>query len=106
MLVKELDYEPKKLIWKKADQAETLENLKLLETTFKEIPEEKFTQENLEKTLATLMEQNNIGTGNLLWPMRFALSGQERSPGPYEIAATLGRDVSLYRIGQAITKLV
>jgi hypothetical protein len=37
--------------------------------------------------------------------MRVALSGRNKSPGPFEIAAILGKDAVLKRIKRAIEKL-
>lgn len=45
------------------------------------------------------------GRGAVLWPLRYALSGQERSPDPFTLIAILGRDASLARIHQAIAIL-
>ncbi len=98
----ELKYETKDLIWKKSDLAETKQNLELLKDTLNHINEDDFTPEILEKKVFELMEQNNISTGNMLWPMRFALSGQQKSPGPFEIASALGKEKTLKRIEFAL----
>ncbi len=42
------------------------------------------------------------GRGAVLWPLRYALSGQERSPDPFTLISILGRDESLSRIRKAI----
>jgi len=51
------------------------------------------------------MTKNGLSTGSVLWPMRVALSGQENSPGPYEIAEALGREKTVERINEAVKKL-
>jgi len=38
------------------------------------------------------------GRGAALWPLRYALSGQERSPDPFTLIHILGRDESLARL--------
>jgi glutamyl-tRNA synthetase len=43
-------------------------------------------------------------TGDFLWPMRVALTGQKQSPGPFEISAILGKQETLNRINNAIQK--
>lgn len=43
--------------------------------------------------------------GDVLWPMRVALSGREASPSPFEIAGILGKDETLRRLNQATAKL-
>lgn len=42
------------------------------------------------------------GRGALLWPLRYALSGAERSPDPFTLIAILGREESISRIRKAI----
>lgn len=42
-----------------------------------------------------------IGKGNILWPMRFALSAQEKSPDPFTIAEILGKEETLKRLNFA-----
>jgi nondiscriminating glutamyl-tRNA synthetase len=45
------------------------------------------------------------GRGNVLWPLRYALSGKERSPDPFTIASIVGKSATLRRIDEAIVKL-
>jgi len=45
------------------------------------------------------------GRGALLWPLRYALSGQERSPDPFTLISILGVEESLSRIQKAIAIL-
>ena len=45
------------------------------------------------------------GRGAVLWPTRVALSGREKSPDPFTIAALLGKKETLRRIAQAIESL-
>ncbi len=42
------------------------------------------------------------GRGAVLWPLRYALSGQEKSPDPFTIISILGKDEALSRITTAI----
>lgn len=42
-----------------------------------------------------------MGKGNVLWPLRFSLSGKERSPDPFVIASAIGKDATLRRIENA-----
>lgn len=41
------------------------------------------------------------GKGSVLWPMRYSLSGQDRSPDPFLISEILGREETLRRITSA-----
>ncbi|OGG48573.1 hypothetical protein A3G63_00860 [Candidatus Kaiserbacteria bacterium RIFCSPLOWO2_12_FULL_52_8] len=45
------------------------------------------------------------GRGGVLWPLRYALSGQERSPDPFTLIAILGPKESISRIQKAIAIL-
>jgi len=45
------------------------------------------------------------GRGAVLWPLRYALSGQERSPDPFTLIAILGITESLSRLQKAIAIL-
>jgi nondiscriminating glutamyl-tRNA synthetase len=41
------------------------------------------------------------GRGNVLWPMRFALSGRAKSPDPFTLAGVLGKEETLKRLSHA-----
>jgi glutamyl-tRNA synthetase len=45
------------------------------------------------------------GRGAVLWPLRYALSGQEKSPDPYTLISVLGREEALRRVRAAIAIL-
>jgi glutamyl-tRNA synthetase len=42
------------------------------------------------------------GRGAVLWPLRYALSGQERSPDPFSLIYILGKEESMLRIQEAL----
>jgi glutamyl/glutaminyl-tRNA synthetase len=63
-----------------------------------------FSKEKIEKEL--LEEANKLtNRGNLLWPLRAALSGKKNSAGPIDLILTLGREKTITRIDEAINKL-
>jgi glutamyl-tRNA synthetase len=45
------------------------------------------------------------GRGAVLWPLRYALSGRERSPDPFTLIYILGKDEALMRIRAALAIL-
>jgi glutamyl-tRNA synthetase len=47
-----------------------------------------------------------VGKGELLWPLRIALSGRKQSPDPFTIAAIIGQGETLARVRAACDKLV
>lgn len=46
-----------------------------------------------------------VGKGELLWPLRAALSGKERSPDPFICAFVLGKTETIARINRACDKI-
>ena len=42
------------------------------------------------------------GRGSVLWPMRYALSGKEKSPDPFILASILGKKETLKRLDSAL----
>ena len=45
---------------------------------------------------------DNNNRGDVLWPLRYALSGKEKSPDPFTLAYILGKEETLARITDAI----
>ena len=101
----DIDYDPQNLVWKKSDREKTVNYLKSVLALLKNHPEKKWTTKDLEKTIKNFITQNNLGMGDVLWPVRFALSGLDKSPGPFEIANALGQKKTLSRLEKAIVKL-
>lgn len=99
--VDKLDYPAELLIWKKLSLEEVKKNLEILEKTLAKTSN--FDKKTLEGTLAPLTEKH--GTGDILWPLRVALTGRKASPGPYEIMEVLGKERTLKRIEEAIGKI-
>lgn len=67
------------------------------------ISEGDFTDENIK---AAIWEYATLeGRGNVLWPMRYALTGREKSPDPFVVAAVLGKDETILRLRAAQDKL-
>ena len=62
--------------------------------------------ENLFESLKALAAENGLKNGQILYPLRIALSGRETTAGgATEIAAVLGREETLARIAAASAKL-
>ncbi len=45
------------------------------------------------------------GRGNVLWPMRYSLTGRDKSPDPFTVASVIGKDVTLRRLEKALAVL-
>lgn len=99
------DYTANLLIWKKSSAEEVKNVLPKLAEFMNTISVHDWNKEKLEKKIGEWVEQNGYSTGSVLWPMRAAISGQEKSPGPFEIAEVLEKEEALRRIGLAIEKI-
>jgi glutamyl-tRNA synthetase len=97
------EYPGKLLVFKKSDETKTKLGLTSAYQVLEAI--EDWTQENLNMTLAKVVEKHELSPGDVFWPIRVAVSGLEQSPSPTEILEFLGKDESLKRIKSAIEKL-
>lgn len=95
-----LEYNKELLKWGEMNDKEIRNSIDKLEKLLSKIKEEEFNKDNLEKIL--LPEAEKVGDrGKLLWPLRVALTGEEASAGPFEIAEILGKKKTLKRIKEA-----
>jgi len=101
----ELTYDASLLLWKKLTKEEIKKNLEAARDFLGQLKEKDFTKEKLEAKLKALIAEKGLGTGDMLWPLRVALTGQKASPGPFEVAAVLGQEKALARLERAIAKL-
>jgi nondiscriminating glutamyl-tRNA synthetase len=97
-----LEYEPELLVWKKSTREGSKEKLELLHAFLSDISEDDWNEKYLEENLIAWIKENEYGVGDVLWPMRTALSGRKNSPGPFEIAGVLGREETLQRVIKGI----
>lgn len=86
------DYPEELLSWNGATPGQTLEKLQLIREAVRE-----------DRDIMALAEKE--GRGEILWPLRAALSGQKSSPGPLEIMDVLGKEETLRRLEIAIKKV-
>jgi glutamyl-tRNA synthetase len=98
-LDKKPQYSKEKLNWKeKPGNKALLEETKTLVESVTD-----FTKENVKSTLWPLAEKE--GKGEVLWPLRIALSGKDKSPDPFILCELLGKEESISRINHAISLL-
>lgn len=64
-----------------------------------------WTPAELKGALEVEVRPGTFKRGELLWPLRVALTGERQSPDVFEVAAALGRTESLKRITRAIAVL-
>ena len=94
-------YEAEKLIWKKSDKIATLTMLDALLLELENIPESDYIVELLDPKIRSWIAAKGWGNGDVLWPMRYALSGAAQSPSPFELAELLGKAETLARLNTA-----
>jgi glutamyl-tRNA synthetase len=84
----------------------TLEGLiPVLENIAAKGSHEDFSVEDIHAALMPVADENpkeNGGRGAVLWPLRYALSGLERSPDPFTIIHVIGREEAILRIKEAL----
>ncbi len=94
-------YPAEKLFWKdERDVAKLNERLNAVRRYIAAIPIESFTKEGIKDALWSYAEEE--GRGQVLWPTRYALSGRDKSPDPFQLASILGKEESLARLDTAI----
>ncbi len=99
-----VSYEPTLLLQGGKITAEVASlHLKALADLLKPISDEGFTAAQLKDIVWPYATSQ--GRGAVLWPLRVALSGKEKSPDPFTIAGLLGKKETLSRIAEALKNL-
>lgn len=99
-------YDSSALIWKKADAADALQNMTRMISLLETCDEAMFSEVVLlETAVKEYTTREGLQNGNVLWPLRVALSGMERSVTPFELLWVLGKEESLNRLRVAQAKL-
>jgi glutamyl/glutaminyl-tRNA synthetase len=83
------------LVWKDSTLEKAHEYLKEVKSILKDL--ESWDYESIKGAIWPYADKE--GRGAVLWPMRVALSGREKSPDPFEIASILGKEETLKRLG-------
>ncbi len=99
-LLKTPTYPPEALLWKGKSTPEevsgyltkTIELLSLLS-------EDSFNRDTVKNAVWAYAEE--VGRGQLLWPIRYSLSGREKSPDPFILSELLGKKETLKRLTYA-----
>jgi glutamyl/glutaminyl-tRNA synthetase len=89
----------------KVDKKMAKEMLQKSREVLQDIPEADWNQAKLEVILLDLVKKLEAKNGQVLWPIRVALSGEAFSPGTFELLDVFGKGRSLKRIEISIEKL-
>lgn len=74
-----------------------------LETCLKKLSESDFAnEEKLQQKFTEIITDLNLKNGQVLWPVRVALTNEQFSPGVFELCYALGHQKSIQRIEQAL----
>ncbi|MBQ8159304.1 MAG: glutamate--tRNA ligase [Clostridia bacterium] len=80
--------------------------LELCLPVLENIPEDAWSEANLHDRLMEKIQESGMKNGQVLWPLRIAISGQASTPGgAMEIAYLLGKDETLRRIREGMKLL-
>lgn len=98
-----LTYPTESLVWKKSTAADATHWLTAVQAALDKVDD--WSQTGLEQYLRQWIVDQGASNGDILWPLRVALTSRDKSPNPFEVAAVLGKQRSLSRIAVAVSKL-
>jgi len=96
------------------DALRTASNLGYLNDFLKTIKEKDWNKDKLKDKIIKWIDESDYEKGKMMYhfergeilhPMRVALTGQKNSPAPWDVADLLGKKKTIERINQAIDKL-
>ncbi len=90
-----------KLIYKNTPSEKISQNLSKVIAEFSKIEEKDFTKENIKVILMQIADTLE-NRGEVLHPVRYSLSGLDKSPDPFVIAEILGKNETLSRLQKAV----
>lgn len=75
--------------------------LTLLESTLDAIAPSEWRHDTIAAALQGAAQSAGLKKGQVLWPLRAVLTGLQYSPGAFEVASALGREITLARVRTA-----
>jgi glutamyl/glutaminyl-tRNA synthetase len=95
------EYDKNKLIYKNISSKQISVNIKSVITELEKITEKDFNAENIKNILMSIANKQG-SRGEVLHPVRYALSGLDKSPDPFIIAEILGKNETISRLQKAV----
>ncbi|MBU0723040.1 glutamate--tRNA ligase [Patescibacteria group bacterium] len=90
-------YDKQKLLWKNNPNFQSTKiHIDKVIKLLSNVNENNFTQNTIKEAIWNYAE--TAGKGVVLWPMRFALSGRDKSPNPFFLAEVFGKTETLKRL--------
>jgi glutamyl-tRNA synthetase len=97
-------YEKEKLVWKDSNLIDVKKHLQKVLEILESAPNGSL--DSIEKIKSLIFDYaTEEGRGAVLWPLRVALSGKEKSPDPFTLIYILDREETVKRIIMAINKI-
>ena len=78
--------------------ADVVDNLEKALAEWSSYDNNDFTEDSLQTKTLAWIDDAGLDRGAVLWPLRVALTGHEHSPGPFEVGATLKKEITLHHI--------
>ena len=98
------DYTTTALLWKdKGSLNEVKAHLKVLIEKINTLEGNLITTEQVKESVWSYAQEK--GKGDVLWPMRYALTGREKSPDPFVVSAIVGKEETILRLKYALKKI-
>jgi len=98
------EYAKEMLLWKKEpDFNKTKKHLEEVVKFLNRLNENEFVSDKIKEAIWNYAEKE--GRGNVLWPMRAALTGLDKSPDPFTVAEVLGKEKTIKRLKYAVEKI-
>lgn len=97
---KEPEYVKEKLVFKNTPLEKISKNISSAILELEKLTEKDFIKENIKNVLVQIADKLE-NRGELLHPVRYALSGLDKSPDPFVIAEILGKNETLSRLQKA-----
>lgn len=96
-LIEKPKYIKEQLLWRdEKDFTTTKRHIESLLQNLEKIPSDDWNVEKIKQKLWDYATKE--GRGSVLWPMRYCLSGKEKSPDPFILSAVLGKEETLSRL--------
>lgn len=95
-IVEKPTFDIQKIVWKTDSLENAQRHLQEVRSILSSVPLDLWTIENIKNSVWEYAEKE--GRGNVLWPLRYSLSGKDKSPDPFTLAFVLGKEETLSRI--------
>ena len=96
-----------KIVFKKSTKENTVLALLKVTDTLQSVHDDVWENtQSLQELLQKIVSEHNLTNGDVMWPVRFALSGVEKSIPPQELLNFLGKNESIDRLSSALKKLI